>query len=165
MTERTVAVIQARMSSTRLPGKMLMDLAGRPVIAWIARAAAAIPGIAEVLNMGGGVKQAQIQPDLWKMQAYGVTLEELRIEVADDRRHHGAVDARVDVGRSGAEQQAGGDVQLAEFVSQVALPQVRPRCDRPARIRRRAPRRRPHRETASDNDLRYCSSRSPLEPF
>lgn len=49
MTERTVAVIQARMSSTRLPGKMLMDLAGRPVIAWIARAAAAIPGIAEVV--------------------------------------------------------------------------------------------------------------------
>ncbi len=29
---RTVVVAQARMSSTRLPGKVLMDLAGRPVI-------------------------------------------------------------------------------------------------------------------------------------
>ena len=44
----------------------------------IRRRLQSIPGIAEVLNMGGGVKQAQIQPDLWRMQAYGVTLDELR---------------------------------------------------------------------------------------
>ena len=37
-----------------------------------------IPGVAEVLNMGGGVKQAQVQPDPWRMQANGVSLEELR---------------------------------------------------------------------------------------
>jgi CzcA family heavy metal efflux pump len=37
----------------------------------------AIPGVAEVLNMGGGVKQAQVQPDPWRMQANGVTIEEL----------------------------------------------------------------------------------------
>lgn len=37
----------------------------------------AIPGVAEVLNMGGGVKQAQVQPDPWKLQANGVTIEEL----------------------------------------------------------------------------------------
>lgn len=37
----------------------------------------AIPGVAEVLNMGGGIKQAQIQPDPWRMQANGVTIEEL----------------------------------------------------------------------------------------
>lgn len=36
-----------------------------------------IPGVAEVLNMGGGVKQAQVQPDPWRMQANGVTIEEL----------------------------------------------------------------------------------------
>jgi CzcA family heavy metal efflux pump len=39
----------------------------------------AIPGVAEVLNMGGGVKQAQIQPDPWRMQANGVTIEELEL--------------------------------------------------------------------------------------
>lgn len=42
-----------------------------------------IPGVAEVLSMGGGVKQAQVQPDLWKMQASGVTMEELEEAVAE----------------------------------------------------------------------------------
>lgn len=41
----TVAIIQARMDSTRLPGKVLTDLAGRPVLAWVVDAATAIPGV------------------------------------------------------------------------------------------------------------------------
>ncbi|WP_395730747.1 efflux RND transporter permease subunit [Prosthecobacter sp.] len=36
-----------------------------------------IPGIAEILNMGGGVKQIEIQPDPFKMQANNVTYAEL----------------------------------------------------------------------------------------
>jgi CzcA family heavy metal efflux pump len=36
-----------------------------------------IPGIAEILNMGGGIRQLEIQPDPFKLQAYGVSLEEL----------------------------------------------------------------------------------------
>lgn len=50
----------------------------RTIADWnIRRRLQAIPGVAEVLNMGGGVKQAQVQPDPWKMQAYGVSIEEL----------------------------------------------------------------------------------------
>jgi CzcA family heavy metal efflux pump len=36
-----------------------------------------IPGIAEILNMGGGVKQIEIQPDPYRMQANGISFEEL----------------------------------------------------------------------------------------
>lgn len=44
----------------------------------IARRLQAIPGIAEVLSMGGGVKQMQIQPNPEKMLLYGITFEQLR---------------------------------------------------------------------------------------
>ncbi len=37
-----------------------------------------IPGVAEVLGMGGGIKQLQIQPDPERMLAHGVGFEELR---------------------------------------------------------------------------------------
>ena len=44
-----VAVIQARLSSTRLPNKVLLPLRGRPVLDWVASAAQAIPGIDKVV--------------------------------------------------------------------------------------------------------------------
>ncbi|MCL4108441.1 UNVERIFIED_CONTAM: hypothetical protein GTU68_046134 [Idotea baltica] len=43
----------------------------------VARRFQSIPGIAEVLSMGGGVKQLQIQPNPNEMLALGVTFEEL----------------------------------------------------------------------------------------
>jgi CzcA family heavy metal efflux pump len=36
-----------------------------------------IPGIAEVLNMGGGIKQVQIMPEPQRMAAHGVTFDDL----------------------------------------------------------------------------------------
>jgi glutamate-1-semialdehyde 2,1-aminomutase len=42
---KTVAIIQARMGSTRLPGKILQDLGGHPALFWVVRAARAIPGV------------------------------------------------------------------------------------------------------------------------
>jgi glutamate-1-semialdehyde 2,1-aminomutase len=39
-----VAIIQARMGSTRLPGKVLTDLGPKPVLQWVVEAARAIPG-------------------------------------------------------------------------------------------------------------------------
>jgi spore coat polysaccharide biosynthesis protein SpsF len=46
---RIDAVIQARMGSTRLPGKVLMDVAGEPMVTHVVRRAAAIEGVGEVL--------------------------------------------------------------------------------------------------------------------
>ena len=43
------AIIQARMSSTRLPGKTLADIAGEPVLAHVVRRAGRIPGIERVV--------------------------------------------------------------------------------------------------------------------
>ncbi|MBC8125799.1 MAG: efflux RND transporter permease subunit, partial [Gloeobacteraceae cyanobacterium ES-bin-144] len=49
----------------------------------IKRRLQSVSGIAEILNMGGGVKQIEIQPDPYKMQANGVSYEELEKAAAD----------------------------------------------------------------------------------
>ena len=45
---RTAAFIQARIGSTRLPGKVLADLAGRPVLEHVVRRVVAVPEIDQV---------------------------------------------------------------------------------------------------------------------
>ena len=44
---KTVAIIQARMRSTRLPGKVMRDLGGYPALYWVVRAARAAVGVNE----------------------------------------------------------------------------------------------------------------------
>jgi len=46
---RLVAVIPARHASTRLPGKPLIPLLGRPMIAWVIEAASRVADVAEVI--------------------------------------------------------------------------------------------------------------------
>lgn len=42
-----------------------------------------VPGIAEILNMGGGVQQIEVQPDPYLLQAHDVTLAELETAVTE----------------------------------------------------------------------------------
>lgn len=49
MTPNTVAIIQARMGSSRLPGKVLLPLGGRPVIRHVVNRAHAIRGVNRVV--------------------------------------------------------------------------------------------------------------------
>lgn len=46
---RTVLVIQARMGSSRLPGKVLMDIGGKPMIDRVVERARRVRGVAEVV--------------------------------------------------------------------------------------------------------------------
>ncbi len=49
MKEHVVAVIPARLASTRLPGKVLRPIAGVPMLGWVYRAARACPQLDQVL--------------------------------------------------------------------------------------------------------------------
>jgi len=48
-SERIVAVIPARLASTRLPNKVLREIAGEPMLAWVYRAAKACAQLDQVL--------------------------------------------------------------------------------------------------------------------
>ncbi len=55
----------------------------RTVADWtIRRRLQSIPGIAEILNMGGGVRRLEVQPDPSRMAAYSVSHDELAFAVA-----------------------------------------------------------------------------------
>ena len=49
MSPRVVAIIQARVASSRFPGKVLGDLGGQPVLAWVVRRAGRTKGIDQVV--------------------------------------------------------------------------------------------------------------------
>ena len=58
-----------------------MDL--RTLAEWtVARRLQSIPGVAEVLAIGGGVKQIHVEPDPLRLQAEGVSLDELETAVS-----------------------------------------------------------------------------------
>ena len=49
MAPRVLAVVQARLGSTRLPGKALMMIAGRPMLSHVLARARAVPGVDETV--------------------------------------------------------------------------------------------------------------------
>ena len=68
-----ILLVGIRSADGKIPPREIRSLAD-----WtVRRRLQSISGIAEILNMGGGVKQIEIQPDPYRMQANGVSFEEL----------------------------------------------------------------------------------------
>ncbi|HWB03381.1 MAG TPA: efflux RND transporter permease subunit [Verrucomicrobiales bacterium] len=68
-----IVLVGLRSTDGKVAPQDVRALADGPVL----RSLKSISGVAEVLNMGGGVKRIEIQPDPWRMQARGVSFEEL----------------------------------------------------------------------------------------
>jgi CzcA family heavy metal efflux pump len=84
MTPVTSLMGDIMMIGLRDPGGRTAPPDLRVVADWtIARRLQSIPGIAEVLAMGGGVKQVQIQPDPERMLLQQVTFDQLRTAASE----------------------------------------------------------------------------------
>lgn len=56
----------------------------RWIVDWdIRKKLLSIPGISEVLSMGGGIRQIQVQPDPHKLRAYDISFDEIEIAVRE----------------------------------------------------------------------------------
>jgi len=60
MSLRTLGVIPARLASTRLPRKVLREVAGRPLLAWVVEAARACPQLDQVLVAADSEEVAEL---------------------------------------------------------------------------------------------------------
>lgn len=75
-----VAIIQARMSSSRLPGKVLMDLAGKPVLAHVVgriQACATIPQVAVATSTAQSDDAIQVWCDTAGVHCYRGNLQDV----------------------------------------------------------------------------------------
>lgn len=70
---RVVAIIQARMASSRLPGKVLADLGGQPVLAWVVRRAQRAKGIDQVVVATSVAAEDDVIEAFCKEQGYACT--------------------------------------------------------------------------------------------
>lgn len=70
---RVVAIIQARMAASRLPGKVLADLGGQPVLAWVVRRAQRAKGIDQVVVATSVAAEDDVVAAFCKEQGYACT--------------------------------------------------------------------------------------------
>ena len=77
MPPRVVAIVQARMASSRLPGKVLADLGGQPVLAWVVRRAQRAKGIDQVVVATSVAAEDAVIDAFCKEQGYACTRGEL----------------------------------------------------------------------------------------
>jgi 3-deoxy-manno-octulosonate cytidylyltransferase (CMP-KDO synthetase) len=60
MSDRILGVIPARLASTRLPRKLLREIAGRPLLAWVVDAARACPQLDQVIVAADSAEIAEL---------------------------------------------------------------------------------------------------------
>jgi len=102
---RIVASIEARMGSSRLPGKVLMDTHGRPALAWLVERLRAVPQLDDII-LATTTSPGDAELAAWA-EANGVAC------------HRGSEEDVL--GRVvGAQQQAGGDI-VVEFTGDCTL--------------------------------------------
>jgi len=85
MATRVLAVIQARLHSTRLPGKALMQVAGRPMLSHVISRAEAVLGVDHVILATTGGAEDDALVDL--AQRHGVSAVRGSVDDVLDRFH------------------------------------------------------------------------------
>ena len=69
MAPKVVAIIQARMGSLRLPGKMAMDLCGMPVIDWVLKRTKLARNLDEIVLATSKNREDDVLEDAGKKMA------------------------------------------------------------------------------------------------
>jgi 3-deoxy-manno-octulosonate cytidylyltransferase (CMP-KDO synthetase) len=82
-TQRIAAIIPARLASTRLPRKVLREIAGRPLLAWVVDAARACPQLDEVVV----ATDSQEVVALCESQGWAVRMTSANLQSGTDRLH------------------------------------------------------------------------------
>ena len=69
---KVIAVIPARLGSTRLPRKMLREIGGRPLVTWVYKAVRACSRLDDVIGSAGYRGPARSLADMERAIAKGV---------------------------------------------------------------------------------------------
>jgi len=81
--KRTLGVIPARLASTRLPRKVLREIAGRPMLQWVVEAARACPQLGEVVVATDAAEVEQ----LCRTHGWPVVMTSSSLASGSDRVH------------------------------------------------------------------------------
>ena len=97
----TLGVIPARLASTRLPGKVLREIAGRPMLAWVVEAARACPQLDRLVV----ATDSEIVGELCEREGWDWRMTSAELASGSDRVHAVAqeIDAAIYVNLQGDE--------------------------------------------------------------
>ncbi|MGD2073987.1 MAG: CusA/CzcA family heavy metal efflux RND transporter [Gammaproteobacteria bacterium] len=113
-----------------LQGGDLSDMQRRDLLDWVIRPSLrSVPGVADVNALGGRVRTLEVVPDNARMEAVGVTLDELRAALEQNNRNDGA--GRLTDGEEALLVRTEGRIQSLEDVEAIV---VRPDPAQPVRI-------------------------------